>query len=63
MGQIKVTINVSPKDHARLGELRTLFPFATTHALVLLAFHEGLDAGPERLVERLIRERKQESAT
>lgn len=62
MSRTKITINVSPDDNERLGELRARFPFAKTHALVLLAFHEGLDASPERLVERLVRERTQESS-
>ena len=61
MGHDKITINVTPEDQMRLEQLRSPFPFATKHALVVLAFREGLDAGAERLVKRLARERKQES--
>jgi len=57
----KITINITSEDQLRLEQLRSRFPFATKHALVVLAFREGLDAGAERLVERLARERKQET--
>lgn len=53
----KITINLTAKDQDRLADLKRHFPFASLHALVQLLMREGLDAGPERLVSRLERER------
>ena len=63
VAQEKVTINISREDLQRLNELRALYPFAKTHALVQLAFRIGLEADPEQLVERHTRERSKLTAT
>lgn len=57
----KITLNVTVEHLTRIDELRARFPFASKHALAALALAEGLDADPNRLAARWLRDRNQVS--
>ena len=53
---MKLSLNVETSDHDGIETIKVSFPFATTHAIALIAFREGLELlrkEPERIVARI----------
>lgn len=51
----KLSLNVETADHDGIESIKVAYPFATTHAIALIAFREGLELlrrEPDRIVAR-----------